>query len=275
MNKDILIFGKGFIGRKLQEAFDCNVTARRINTFEDAEEEVRKYNPKIVINCIGYTGKNNVDDCEMEKGRTLLANTFVPAILGDLAFRKNIKLVHISSGCVYHFDYENQKPITEEDSPDFFDLFYSRSKIYADKSLQTLFNAANILIVKIRIPLDYRPHPRNILTKLLNFKRIIDIPNSLTYIPDFIEMLKHLLKVDARGIYNAVNKNSLRYPELLEVYKKHVPEYRYEVIKPGELDLIRTNLIMSVEKLESTGFKVRDIHEVLEECVQKYLAHSS
>lgn len=273
MNKDVLIFGKGFIGRKLQEAFDCNVTVRRINTFEDAEEEVEKYNPKIIINCIGYTGKNNVDDCEAEKGRTLLANTFVPIILGEVSFRNNIKLVHISSGCVYHFDYEKQKPITEEDSPDFFNLFYSRSKIYADKSLQALFNVANILIVKIRIPLDCRPHPKNILTKLLNFRRVIDIPNSLTYIPDFIEMLKHLLKVDARGVYNTVNKNSLRYPELLKIYKKYVPEHKYETIKHSELDLIRTNLIMSVEKLESTGFKVRDIHEVLEECVERYLKY--
>ena len=107
MNKDILIFGKGFIGRKLQETFDCNITARRINAFEDAAEEAKKYNPKVIINCIGYTGKNNVDDCEVEKGKTLLANTFVPTILGDLVFRKNIKLVHISSGCIYNFDYKS------------------------------------------------------------------------------------------------------------------------------------------------------------------------
>ena len=271
MNKDILIFGKGFIGRKLREAFDCDITARRINTFEDAEEEVKKYNPKIIINCIGYTGERNVDDCELDKGKTLFANTFIPTILGDLAFRKNIKLIHISSGCIYNFDYQNPKPVTEEDEPDFFNLFYSRSKIYAENILKSLFNCANVLITRIRIPLDCQPHPKNILTKLLNFQRVIDIPNSLTYIPDFIKMLKFLIEIDAKGIYNTVNKGALLYPELLEAYGKQASSHSYDIIDSKDLNLVRTNLVMSVEKLEKKGFKVRDMHEVLEECVSQYL----
>jgi len=273
MNSDILVFGKGFIGEKLQRAFDCNVSEAIINDFNDANKEVDKYNPKIIINCIGNTGGSNVDGCEADKQQTLLANTFIPIILGDIAFRKNIKLVHISSGCIYHYDYGKQKPISEENEPDFFDLFYSRSKIYAERALVSLLAKTNILIVRIRIPLDDKPHPKNILDKLLKFKRVIDIPNSITYIPDFIEMLKHLINIDARGIYNTVNKNALRYPEFLEVYKQHVPGYEYEVMDYKDLNLVRTNLIMSVEKLESSGFKVRDIHEVLEECVKSYLSY--
>ncbi|MBP7089009.1 MAG: sugar nucleotide-binding protein, partial [Candidatus Omnitrophica bacterium] len=229
------------------------------------------YNPKIIINCIGNTGGSNVDGCEDNKQQTLLANTFIPIMLGDRAFRRNIKLVHISSGCIYHFDYAKRKPISEEDKPDFFDLFYSRSKIYAERALMGLLESSNILITRIRIPLDNKPHPKNILTKILKFQRVIDVPNSITYIPDFIEMLKHLIKIDAKGIYNAVNKNPLRYPEILEVYKKYVPDYNYKTMSYKELNLVRTNLVMSVAKLESTGFKVRDIHDVLEECVKSYL----
>jgi len=271
MDKDILIFGGGFIGGRLQEAFACNATTRRINAVEDALEEIEKYNPKIIINCIGYTGEKSVDDCELDKSRTLKANTFAPIILGEIAFRNNLKLVHISSGCIYHFDYKIQKPITEEDSPDFFDLFYSRSKMYAEGALQALFETSNILVARVRIPLDSKPHPKNILTKLLSFKKVLDVPNSLTYIPDFIAMLEHLIKIDARGIYNTVNKNPLRYPELLEVYKKYIPGYEYKVVDYNQLNLVRTNLIMSTEKLEKTGFKVRDIKEVLDECVREYV----
>lgn len=271
INKDILIFGKGFIGEKLQKAFNCNVSKTIFNDFADVNKEVDRYNPKIIINCIGNTGGSNVDGCENTKQQTLLANTFIPIILGDIAFRRNIKLVHISSGCIYHFDYTRQKPISEEDAPDFLDLFYSRSKIYAEKALMGLLKSSNILITRIRIPLDNKPHPKNILTKILKFQRIIDIPNSITYIPDFIEMLRHLIKIDAKGIYNTVNKNPLRYPEILEVYKKYVPDYNYKVMSYKELNLVRTNLVMSVDKLESTGFKVRDIHEVLEECIKSYL----
>jgi len=273
MNKDILIFGKGYIGQKLQEAFDCNITSKRINNFSDAEVEVNKSNPKIIINCIGYTGEINVDGCELDKEKTLLANTFIPTVLGDLAFRRKIKLVHISSGCIYNFDYKNQKPIAETDPPDFFNLFYSRSKIYAEEALKSLLGVANILIARIRIPLDYIPHPKNILTKLISFKSVIDVPNSITYIPDLIAALRHLIDVDARGIFNVVNENPLRYPELLEIYKKHVPGHEYKTTSVDQLNLVRTNLVMSVEKLEKEGFKIRDVHEVLEECVEKYLKY--
>lgn len=271
MNKDILIFGKGYIGQKLQEAFSCNITSKRIKDFSDAKTEVEKNNPKIIINCIGYTGERSIDDCELDKDKTLFANTFIPAILGDLAFRRKIKLVHISSGCIYNFNYQKSKPITEEDEPDFLNLFYSRSKIYAENILKSLFNCANVLIVRIRVPLDNSPHPKNILTKLLSFKKVINAPNSITYIPDFAKMLKFLIEIDAKGIYNAVNKGELKYSELLEAYGKQASTNSYDIIDGKDLNLVRTNLIMSVEKLEKKGFKVRDIHEVIEECVSQYL----
>jgi len=275
MNKKILIFGKGFLGTKLYEALNCDITSGRIKVFDDAQTEVEKYKPDVIINCIGYTGERNVDDCEKDKNKTLLANTFVPIILGEIAYRNNIKLVHLSTGCIYYYDYVYQTPITEDFPPDYFNLYYSRSKIYAEAALRTLFSKTNILITRLRIPLDNEPHPKNILTKLLSFEKIIDVPNSVTYVPDFIQMIKHLIDIDAQGIYNAVNKGALRYQELLDVYKKYQSEYDYKIMDYEKFGLVRTNLVMSVEKLEKTGFKVRDIHEVIEECIQKYLAHSS
>lgn len=270
MNNEILIFGEGFIGKKLQAGLNCQITGKRINNLSDVLEEVDKLNPKIIINCIGYAGKNNVDDCEKNKDKAIFANTYLPILFAESALRKNIKLIHISSGCIYNFDYKRE-PITELDQPDFFDLFYSRTKIYAEKALSSLFEKANILITRPRIPLDNKSNQKNILDKLLSFKQVIDIPNSVTYLPDFIEMIKHLIEIDAQGIYNTVNKGGLRYPQLLEVYKKYKPEYNYQTIDLKDLNKVRTNLVMSTEKLEKTGFKVRNINQILEECVQGYL----
>jgi len=272
MKDKILIFGKGFIGDRILENFNCDVSLKRVNLFQDAQDEIAKYKPDIIINCIGFTGTNNVDGCELDKDKTLQANTFVPIILAEAALRNNIKLVHISSGCIYHYDYAKDKPIDEERMPDFFGLLYSRSKIYTERMLEVLSGQANILTIRIRIPLDVRPHQRNILTKLIHYKKVIDIPNSVTYIPDFIKALKYLIEIDAKGIYNVVNEGGLRYPELLEVYKKYVPDYFYEIVN---LNLVlkapRTNLILSTDKLKKAGFKVRKISEVLEECVQDYV----
>lgn len=272
MNKDkILILGKGFIGSRLREAFGCPVSEAKIHSYKEAEAEFKKFNPEIVINSIGHIGLN-VDECEKDIDKALIANTFVPLILAEVAVHYKIKLVHISSGCIYHFDYSGQSRIIEDKEPDYFNLFYSRTKIYSERALDTLVKEYPILITRIRIPLDNRPHPKNILDKLINYKNIIDIPNSITYIPDFIEAMKFLIENNATGIYNIVNKGALEYPELMDVYKKYKP-FDYTVVPYKTLGLERTNLILSTEKLENAGFRVRDIHEVLEECVQNYIKY--
>jgi len=271
MNKKILILGKGFIGQELQKELDCRSDGSLINCFSGAEKLIKKYNPKIIINCAGITGKSNVDDCELEKDATLLANSFVPVILAEICLRGKIKLVHISSGCIFNYDYKRGKPLRENSRDYFFGLFYSRSKIYAERAIEGLARDYNILIARIRIPLLNAKHPKNVLDKLIHYEKVIDIANSVTYIPDFIKAIKHLIKIDARGVYNVVNRGGLRYPELLKVYQKYVPEFKFQAVALKKLGLSRTNLILSTNKLEKTGFKVRSINSILEECVKEYL----
>jgi dTDP-4-dehydrorhamnose reductase len=273
MKNKILIFGKGYIGERVRESLNCVVSGKKICSLQDAQQEINRYKPKIIINCIGHIGRN-VDDCELDKDKTLMANSFIPIILAEAALRNKIKLVHISSGCIYNYDYRKDTPIGEKKLPDFFDLFYSRSKIYSERALEVMSNKYGILIVRLRIPLDNRPHPKNLLNKLIAYKRVIDSPNSVTYIPDFLRALKHLLSINATGIYNVVNKGALYFPDLMKVYKKAVPAFKYEVVDFKKLGLVRTNLILSTAKLEKTGFKVRKIKEVLEECVKNYLKYS-
>lgn len=273
MGNEILILGKGYIGTRLQEAFGADISGRYINTLGDANEEIERYHPRVLINCIGHTGASNVDDCEKDAQATLFANTFVPLLLAEACLRQKVKLVHLSSGCIYHYDYEHDDPITEERLPDFFDLYYSRTKIYAERALLPLAERYNILIPRLRIPLDDRPHSRNLLSKLLRFNKVIDARNSVTYLPDFVRALQHLIKTDARGIYNVVNRGGLVYSSLLDVYRKYVPDYSYEIMPYTALKLVRTNLLLSTDKLERSGFAVRPIEEVLEECVQGFLKY--
>lgn len=273
MENKILILGEGYLGKRLAEELKAPVSDRHIYSLKDAEDEIKKSSAALIINCVGYIGRN-VDDCELDKDKTLTANTFVPIILAEAALRNKIKLVHISSGCIYHFDYNKDEPIDEDKTPDYFNLFYSRSKIYSEAPLNILSQQYPILIARLRVPLDNRPNPKNLLDKLIRYKKVINLPNSVTYIPDFIKALRHLIQIDARGIYNIVNKGALYYPDLLDVYKKYAPDFKYELIDYKTLNLVRTNLILSTSKLEKTGFKVRGIKEVLEECVRDYLKYS-
>lgn len=273
MKNNMLVVGKGYIGTRVSDYLGCALVDERIESVAGARALVDRYQPRTIINCIGHTGSRNVDDCELDKDKTIFANTFVPIILAEMAVRHRIRLVHISSGCIYHYDYANDRPLTETRVPDFFDLYYSRSKIYAERALEVLCRRYPILIVRIRIPLDDRPHPRNTLTKLLRYAQVIDLPNSVTYIPDFLKALKFLIKGNARGIYNVVSPGGLRYPQLLEMYKKYVPGFSYKTIDHRKLRLIRTNLLMSTAKLRKAGFTMRPVQAILDECIRHYLAH--
>lgn len=271
MNRKILILGKGFIGERLQKTLNCRITDAFIKSYQDADRLVKQYRPKIIVNCIGMTGKGNVDDCELDIDGVLMGNSFVPIILAEACLRNNIKLVHISSGCIFNFDYKNDKPIKDESEDYFFKLFYSRSKIYAERAIEKLARDYKILIVRIRIPLINEKHPKNLLDKLLKYNKVIDIPNSVTYIPDFVKAVKHLLNTNSKGVYNVVNKGGLRYPKLMQVYQKYVPHYKFKVIPLKKLGLVRTNLILSTARLEKSGFKVRNINSILDECIKEYL----
>jgi dTDP-4-dehydrorhamnose reductase len=273
MKEKVLVLGTGFLGSRIKEEFGCEASGEIIHNFSQADELVKKFNPQVIINAIGYTGQN-VDYCEKDVDNTLLANSFVPLMLAEVALRHKIKLVHISSGCIYHYDYAKDNPLEEALVPDFFELFYSRTKIYSEQPLNILAKKYPILVARIRIPLDNRPHPKNLLDKLIKYKQVIDIPNSVTYIPDFLRSLRHLIEIDARGIYNLVNKGGLVYSSLMDIYARHVPEFKYKVINFAKLNLVRTNLILSVKKLEATGFKMPQINEVLEKCVEDFLRYS-
>jgi dTDP-4-dehydrorhamnose reductase len=274
MNQKIVVLGDGYIGSKIAEAFKCTVTSHRITSFTDCQAVIAACKPRILINCVGYTGARNVDDCELKKDETLLANSFVPIMLAEACLRQGVRLVHISSGCMYEYDYSKQRPISETRVPDYYNLFYTRSKVYAERCLEYLDRRYPILTVRIRIPLDNRPLPKNILSKLIRYRKVIDVANSVTYVPDFIKALRHLIAIKATGIYNVVNKGTLRYPSLMEVYRKRVPSFTYTVLPLRRLGLERTNLILSTRKLERSGFHVRHIRDVLEECVGEYVNNS-
>ena len=49
----------------------------------------------------GYTGKPNVDACELDKAGTLAGNTLLPQTIAHACAAAGIPWGHISSGCIY------------------------------------------------------------------------------------------------------------------------------------------------------------------------------
>jgi nucleoside-diphosphate-sugar epimerase len=202
----------------------------------------------------------------LEKDKVLLANSFVPLILAEACLRAGVKLVHIGTGCIFNFDYDKDKPIQEWGQDYFLKLFYSRSKIYSEAALQILSGDYNILVLRIGTP-DCASIP-GIYGQAIK-SGMVWIANSVSYIRFFRAVAFE--KTGARGVYNVVNKGGLRYPDLMNIYRKYVPSYKFKMVSVKSLGLTRTNLILSTAKLEKSGFKIRHINSVLEECVKEYL----
>ncbi len=61
---------------------------------------LRERKPEFVINTAGYTGKPNVDACEIARADTLIGNTLLPQTIGQGCEVAGVPWGHVSSGCI-------------------------------------------------------------------------------------------------------------------------------------------------------------------------------
>lgn len=262
----IAVLGDGWLGRKLATHLGGTLYNVWVNNYEHLDYTLRYDKPEVVVNAIGHTGKN-VDECELNKEKTLVANSFVPFYLAEWCIRNNAKLVHLSSGCIFNEAYE--------ELPNYFELFYSRSKIYSDMALSRMAKRYGFLVLRIRVPLDVEPHPKNILTKLIQYKKVINVANSITYIPDFLHIVTDLINIDASGTFNIVCDQPLYYPMLMDEYKTYRPDFDYEIVTMRSLGIKRTNIVLPTDALHNVGITPRTIEEVIGVCVYEYTQKES
>ena len=232
----VLIVGKGFIGSQLSnflaadEKFEVHavsseqVNYRDYNVFLDF---LSNYNSEgtsfdAIINCSGYTGEKNVDDAEKEKELVWLLNSVLPTTLASAAQANNIpSFVNISSGCIFTGYNDDKSGYDEEVVPN-FGLFepdsswYSKTKHAGELSLTSSFNCYNL---RIRMPFGEIYHPKNVISKMLGYTKILTQPNSLTYLYDLFNFVYNMLiQPPPFGIYNVVSSGTFSSKELFEVF---------------------------------------------------------
>lgn len=270
-----LILGNGFIGNRFYNFLhDSAIAHERINTIDDIFAQIDKYNPETIINAVGKTGRPNIDWCESNKDITFFSNVTVPTMIAEVCAETDIYMVHIGSGCVYETNRCSGIGFSESDKPNFKGSFYSRTKIFAERILEEY---DNLLQLRIRMPIDNVPSPRNLIDKLIGYKQVINIPNSITYIPDFIAVTKKLMDTRETGIFNIVNTGAITHKEILEMYKNIVnSSYDLSEFIPLEkLDTVagRSNCILYPTRLEGKGIHMRHVLDAVEECMKEYAKH--
>jgi 3,5-epimerase/4-reductase len=257
---------------------------------EDIVAFIDEYKPDVIINCCGFTGRPNIDLCEQEKSKTYTANVILPLMLATECERRNIRLIHIGSGCINYGPSPNyyitrtvgENPFFEEilekvdtgwkesDNP-VAQSFYSKSKLCCDQMIGSM---PCTTVLRIRMPISDRDHPRNLLNKIISYKKVVEEPNSITFLGDLANAVKFAVENDTSGIYNITNTKPLTHSILLEEYKKYFPEHQYEKITTKELSKIvsasRSNCILDNRKAIMRGFKFADTDTCVREYVKRY-----
>ncbi len=266
-----LIFGNGWLGNKFKKyLMNAEITTADIARAEQIREAIKKHNPEVILNCAGKTGKPNIDWCEDNQTQTFLSNVLGPLKLSFVAKEFGIYLVHLSSGCIYEGD-NNGKGFSEKDTPNFKRSYYSQTKILAEEHLKD----SNVLQLRLRMPIDEELSERSLVAKLLNYEKIISIPNSVTIVDDLLFAAKKLIDRRKVGVYNIVNPGVITHQEIMELYKEIInPELKYKIFSLEELlkktKAGRSNCVLNTEKLQKEGIRLPEIHLRLREVFEAY-----
>jgi dTDP-4-dehydrorhamnose reductase len=270
-----LVFGAGFLGERLAQSLRGAAPARGVDITDRPAvmAALKSHRPASVVNAAGKTGRPNVDWCESHPAETMRSNVSGPAVLAEACAELGVHLLHLGSGCIFYGPSPSPGGWREDDfaNPS---AFYSRTKYAADLVLSRL---PNVAVVRLRMPIDTEPGPRNLITKLASYAQVVDVENSVTVVPDLVEVIAALVERKASGVYHATNPGPVRHAQLLSLYREFVdPDHRSTLIPEEELVSrglavrARSNCILSSSRLEELGIRIRPTEVALPDVFQKY-----
>ncbi len=286
-NSRILVFGgNGWIGSKVINILtDMNIkfykSTCRADDIKSVESEIEEIgNVTHIMSFIGrthgvYEGEVIGTIDYLEKPGKLVENIrdnlFSPIGLAELCKNKGIHFTYLGTGCIFDYDEthlfgDENTGFNECDLPNFFGSSYSIVKGYTDRLMHNLYNDST-LNVRIRMPITDEINPRNFITKIVNYKKICSIPNSMTVLNELLPIMIEMALNKTVGTVNLTNPGLISHNEILTMYKEIVnPDFTWENFSIDEQNLIlaskRSNNCLNTEKInEITNGRVCNIKE--------------
>jgi len=262
--------------------------------------------PTFVVNAAGYTGKPNVDACELHKADTLQGNTLFPQTVAQACAAAGIPWGHVSSGCIYsgakatengqlRAEKDFTKPelralvektpqsihgFTETDTPNFSFRdgpcsFYSGTKTLGEEAIAGIGQS---YIWRLRIPFDEFDNARNYLSKVQRYAKVYDNVNSVSHRADFVKACLDTWELRAPfGIYNVTNPGFVTTRHVVQLIEQHLkPARKFEFWASDEefykvaAKTPRSNCVMDTTKLLAAGVKIRPVEEALEHSLKNW-----
>lgn len=239
-----LIYGgsRGWIGSQIVECLkkkgeEVFIPTSRAEDVESVTADIDMFRPDRVICAIGRTHGTECDNIDfLEKPGMLVVNIRdnlqAPVTIAQVCKDKNIHMTYLGTGCIYSGD--NDHFFTQEETPNFFGSQYSTVKGLTDTIMRRLFDG-EVLNLRIRMPFSSTDNPRNLISKIIRYKKIHDTWNSMTYLNELIPVLIELSCKKTTGTFNFVNKGSISLSKVLYMYRKIVDtSHQCELISETE-----------------------------------------
>lgn len=313
----LLLGANGYIGSAFREeliARGHTVLAPRSSdldarSFDSLIGWLRKFKPSFVFNSAGYTGKPNVDACELDRAGTLLGNVALPQTVAQACAALDVPWGHVSSGCIFSGAKVRQDDgsvqavkdlsqpalrtlvaqhpdriigFTEQDTPNFSFRdgpcsFYSGTKALGEEALQ---NCGNGYIWRLRIPFDHINSPRNYLSKIQLYTRVYDNFNSISHRGDFARACIESWELGIPfGTYNVTNPGFISTRDVVHLIQKHLASPReFEFWSDDEefyrvaARTPRSNCILDTSKLLRAGIHVPHVLDALAQSLSNWQA---
>lgn len=283
-----LLGGSGYVGQAYQSLLtQKGIPFRNLRRAEVDYTDVgtlaaalKQDRPDFLINAAGYTGKPNVDACEDDKAACLFGNGVLPGRIAEACKSAGVPWGHVSSGCIFTGSRNDGSGFTEEDTPNFSFRtnncsFYSGTKALGE---ETLHGVDNVYLWRLRIPFDHRDGPRNYLTKLLRYQRLLEAENSISQLHEFVTATFACWeKRIPFGTYNVTNPGHVTTREVVEHIKASgVSNKDFEFFSDEEefmkiaAKTPRSNCVMDSSKLAAAGIQMTEVHDAIERDLKKW-----
>ena len=289
----ILLGASGYVGQEFAAYFDrqqipfISLSRRDVDYYaaEALATALTTRRATFLINCAGFTGKPNVDACEFQKSDCLLGNAVLPGVISQACALAEIPWGHVSSGCIYTGEKLNGAGFTELDPPNFSFRqnncsFYSGCKALGEECLA---DDLQCYIWRLRIPFNAADSPRNYLTKLMRYDRLLDARNSLSQLDEFVVACHDCwrLKLDF-GTYNLTNTGSITAREIVAMIQEHRIVDKQFAFFEDEAQFMqlaaktpRSNTVLDNSKALAAGLKMSPVRDAVENALRHWGAASA
>jgi dTDP-4-dehydrorhamnose reductase len=283
-----LLGGSGYVG----QAYQALLTQKGLpfRNFRRAEldyskpavlaDALRRDRPEFLINAAGYTGKPNVDACELHKGECLMGNAVLPGIIAQACTEAGVPWGHVSSGCIFTGARPDGTGFTETDPANFTFRqdncsFYSGTKALGE---EVLAGQPNVFIWRLRIPFNEVENPRNYLTKLMRYPRLLAATNSISQLEEFVAATFACWEKRVPfTTYNITNPGQITTHEVVALIEQsgvHPKKYEFFASEADFMKLAaktpRSNCVMDSTKLAATGIRLTEVHAAVAQALRKW-----